>query len=95
MVLKADIVHLATSYESEDENMGRRHNRVVSNELAGRAAKKATTTLYSKQEFREQYCITNKQLDLFELEKSKKEKFFGCLSHYNIESPCSRTGNRW
>ncbi|XP_045500455.1 uncharacterized protein LOC123697926 [Colias croceus] len=47
--------------------------------------------MYSKQEFREQYCINNKQLDLLELEKSKKDRFLGCLSQYHIESPCSRT----
>ncbi|CAG9788641.1 unnamed protein product [Diatraea saccharalis] len=47
--------------------------------------------MYSKQEFREQYCINTKQLDLLELEKSKKERFLGCLSQYHIESPCSRT----
>ncbi|KAL0821657.1 hypothetical protein ABMA28_005098 [Loxostege sticticalis] len=46
--------------------------------------------MYSKQEFREQYCINNKQLDLLELEKSKKDRFLGCLSQYHIESPCSR-----
>ncbi|KOB77486.1 putative serine/threonine-protein kinase, partial [Operophtera brumata] len=36
-------------------------------------------------EFREQYCISNKQLDLLELEKSKKDRFLGCLSQYHIE----------
>ncbi|KAL4709056.1 hypothetical protein ACJJTC_005917 [Scirpophaga incertulas] len=43
-----------------------------------------------RSEFREQYCINNKQLDLLELEKSKKDRFLGCLSQYHLESPCSR-----
>ncbi|XP_053611139.1 serine-rich adhesin for platelets isoform X3 [Plodia interpunctella] len=82
---QADIAHLAKGYESEDENAGRKRQRASDERPAGK------TTMYSKQEFREQYCINNKQLDLLELEKSKKDRFLGCLSQYHIESPCSRT----
>ncbi|CAG5020513.1 unnamed protein product [Parnassius apollo] len=82
---QADIAHSAKGYESEDENAGRKRQRANDDRPASK------TTMYSKQEFREQYCINNKQLDLLELEKSKKDRFLGCLSQYHIESPCSRT----
>ncbi|CAB3233975.1 unnamed protein product [Arctia plantaginis] len=81
---QADIAHSAKGYESEDENAGRKWHRASDERPASK------TTMYSKQEFREQYCINNKQLDLLELEKSKKDRFLGCLSQYHIESPCSR-----
>ncbi|CAF4930089.1 unnamed protein product [Pieris macdunnoughi] len=81
----ADIAQSAKGYESEDENAGRKRPKVSDDRPTSR------TTMYSKQEFREQYCINNKQLDLLELEKSKKDRFLGCLSQYHIESPCSRT----
>ncbi|XP_031764665.2 uncharacterized protein LOC116412897 isoform X2 [Galleria mellonella] len=81
---QADIAHSAKGYESEDENAGRKRQRANDERPASK------TTMYSKQEFREQYCINNKQLDLLELEKSKKDRFLGCLSQYHIESPCSR-----
>ncbi|GBP52253.1 hypothetical protein EVAR_83114_1 [Eumeta japonica] len=83
----ADIAHSAKGYESEDENAGRRRQRAADERPPSK------TTMYSKQEFREQYCINNKQLDLLELEKSKKERFLGCLSQYHIESPCSRANS--
>ncbi|XP_045774292.1 uncharacterized protein LOC123873499 isoform X7 [Maniola jurtina] len=82
---QADIAHSAKGYESEDENAGRKRQRASDDRPTSK------TTMYSKQEFREQYCINNKQLDLLELEKSKKDKFLGCLSQYHIESPCSRS----
>ncbi|CAH2043452.1 unnamed protein product, partial [Iphiclides podalirius] len=81
---QADIAHSAKGYESEDENAGRKRQKANEDRPASK------TTMYSKQEFREQYCINNKQLDLLELEKSKKDRFLGCLSQYHIESPCSR-----
>ncbi|CAH2092793.1 unnamed protein product [Euphydryas editha] len=82
---KADIAHSAKGYESEDENAGRKRQKASDDRPTSK------TTMYSKQEFREQYCINNKQLDLLELEKSKKDRFLGCLSQYHIESPCSRS----
>ncbi|XP_052743270.1 uncharacterized protein LOC112045005 isoform X2 [Bicyclus anynana] len=82
---QADIAHSAKGYESEDENAGRKRQKASDDRPASK------TTMYSKQEFREQYCINNKQLDLLELEKSKKDRFLGCLSQYHIESPCSRS----
>ncbi|KPJ16021.1 Regulator of G-protein signaling 12 [Papilio machaon] len=81
---QADIAHSAKGYESEDENAGRKRQRASDDRPPSK------TNMYSKQEFREQYCINNKQLDLLELEKSKKDRFLGCLSQYHIESPCSR-----
>ncbi|XP_026495851.1 uncharacterized protein LOC113400488 [Vanessa tameamea] len=81
---QADIAHSAKGYESEDENAGRKRQKANDDRPTSK------TTMYSKQEFREQYCINNKQLDLLELEKSKKDRFLGCLSQYHIESPCSR-----
>ncbi|XP_045451650.1 uncharacterized protein LOC123660638 [Melitaea cinxia] len=84
-MIAADIAHSAKGYESEDENAGRKRQKASDDRPASK------TTMYSKQEFREQYCINNKQLDLLELEKSKKDRFLGCLSQYHIESPCSRS----
>ncbi|CAH2258228.1 jg19922 [Pararge aegeria aegeria] len=85
MSRQADIAHSAKGYESEDENAGRKRQKASDDRPTSK------TTMYSKQEFREQYCINNKQLDLLELEKSKKDRFLGCLSQYHIESPCSRS----
>ncbi|XP_048478956.1 uncharacterized protein LOC105386277 isoform X2 [Plutella xylostella] len=81
---QADIANSAKGYESEDEITGRKRQKGTEERPGSR------TTMYSKQEFREQYCINTKQLDLLELEKSKKDRFLGCLSQYHIESPCSR-----
>ncbi|XP_031332913.1 uncharacterized protein LOC116163198 [Photinus pyralis] len=71
---QADIQHTALSYESEDENMGRLHSR-------GRRG----TPLYSKQDIREQYCISDRGLGALEADR---RSLFSCLStHQN--SPCS------
>lgn len=70
---QADIQHIALSYESEDE-MGRLHAR-----------SRRGTALYSKQDIREQYCISDRGLGALETDR---RSFFGCLStHQN--SPCS------
>ncbi|KAK4874962.1 hypothetical protein RN001_014322 [Aquatica leii] len=72
--IEADIQHTALSYESEDENMGRFHSR-------GRRG----TPLYSKQDIREQYCISDRGLGALEADR---RSLFSCLStHQN--SPCS------
>ncbi|KAF5280043.1 hypothetical protein FQR65_LT03298 [Abscondita terminalis] len=72
--MNADIQHTALSYESEDENMGRFHSR-------GRRG----TPLYSKQDIREQYCISDRGLGALEADR---RSLFSCLStHQN--SPCS------
>ncbi|XP_023707190.1 uncharacterized protein LOC111864256 isoform X6 [Cryptotermes secundus] len=80
---QADIVpELAPCYESEDETMGRR-NKVASDLHLQR--NKRGTPLYSKEDIREQYCITSKQLDV--LERARGSGLFGCLSNYH-ESSC-------
>ncbi|XP_021915530.1 uncharacterized protein LOC110827811 isoform X3 [Zootermopsis nevadensis] len=80
---QADIVpDLAPCYESEDETMGRR-NKVASDLHLQR--NKRGTPLYSKEDIREQYCITSKQLDV--LERERGSGLFGCLSNYH-ESTC-------
>jgi hypothetical protein len=79
---QADIVpELAPCYESEDETMGRR-NKVASDLHLQR--NKRGTPLYSKEDIREQYCITSKQLDV--LERARGSGLFGCLSNYHVSS---------
>jgi hypothetical protein len=90
-LLQADIVpELAPCYESEDETMGRR-NKVASDLHLQR--NKRGTRLYSKDDFREHYCITNKQLDV--LERARGSGLFGCLSNYHVSyaysSHCTNT----
>lgn len=77
MLLKADIQHVALSYESEDE-MGRLHNR-----------SRRGTALYSKQDIREQYCISDRGLGALEADR---RSFFGCLGAHQT-SPCSNRGS--
>jgi len=61
--------------------MGRR-NKVASDLHLQR--NKRGTRLYSKDDFREHYCITNKQLDV--LERARGSGLFGCLSNYHVSS---------
>lgn len=72
--LQADIQHVALSYESEDETMGRIH-----------AKSRRGTALYSKQDIREQYCISDRGLGALETDR---QSLFGCLSSHQ-NSPCS------
>ncbi|XP_069699614.1 microtubule-associated protein futsch isoform X3 [Periplaneta americana] len=58
--------------------MGRR-NKVASDLHLQR--NKRGTPLYSKEDIREQYCITSKQLDV--LERARGSGLFGCLSNYH------------
>ncbi|XP_024084743.1 uncharacterized protein LOC106669477 isoform X2 [Cimex lectularius] len=78
--IQADI-HVAepTTYESEDETMGRRKQ-------SGRL--KRGTPLYSKQDIREQYCINDRQLLGLE---DTSSGLFGCLSSYQDSSCSSRS----
>ncbi|XP_063916393.1 uncharacterized protein LOC135132287 isoform X3 [Zophobas morio] len=71
---QADIQHVALSYESEDEIMARMYNK-------GRRG----TAHYSKQDIREQYCISDRGLGALE---SDRQSLFGCLSSHQ-SSPCS------
>lgn len=64
---------MALSYESEDEIMGRLHKD------------KCGMAHYSKQDIREQYCISNRGLGALE---NDKQSLFGCLSSHH-SSPCS------
>lgn len=59
--------------------MGRR-NKVASDLHLQR--NKRGTPLYSKEDIREQYCITSKQLDV--LERERGSGLFGCLSNYHV-----------
>nr|XP_022910341.1 uncharacterized protein LOC111421422 isoform X1 [Onthophagus taurus] len=73
---QADIQHVALSYESEDETMGRIY-----------AKSRRGTALYSKQDIREQYCISDRGLGALETQRTS---FFGCLSSHQ-PSPCNKT----
>lgn len=60
----------ATTYESEDETSGRRRS-------------KRGTPLYSKQDIREQYCISDKQVHVLETTR-QPPGLFGCISSRNV-----------
>lgn len=74
LLSQADIHHVALSYESEDETMGRYQSR-----------SRRGTALYSKQDIREQYCISDRGLGALETDR---QSLFGCLSSHQ-SSPCS------
>ncbi|XP_047106142.1 uncharacterized protein LOC124775355 [Schistocerca piceifrons] len=82
MFVCADI---GPSSTSDDETMGpRRGGRLLSGGGGGVPAPP-----YSKQDIREQYCITSKQLDVFERHRASSggDWLLGCLSSYQ-EGTC-------
>lgn len=66
-------------YDSDDDTMGRKR-------FSAFRTKKGTP-LYSKEDIREQYCITNKQLHV--LETAQASKLFGCIPNQDWKS-CHR-----
>ncbi|XP_049948162.1 uncharacterized protein LOC126456455 [Schistocerca serialis cubense] len=76
---------IGPSSTSDDETMGpRRGGRLLSGGGGGVPAPP-----YSKQDIREQYCITSKQLDVFERHRASSggDWLLGCLSSYQ-EGTC-------
>uniref|UniRef100_A0A1I8PWH9 Uncharacterized protein n=1 Tax=Stomoxys calcitrans TaxID=35570 RepID=A0A1I8PWH9_STOCA len=67
------------NYDSEDENTHRRRLRHTSStELYPRPSQ------YSKGDIREQYCLTDRQVNT--IDRSRRERFFGCLSRRSAPS---------
>ncbi|XP_039294153.1 uncharacterized protein LOC111051707 isoform X2 [Nilaparvata lugens] len=81
-----------TSYESEDEIMGRRKQLASRGQSKG--GQRGGTPLYSKEDIREQYCINEKQLHGLD-DVHDTGGLFGCLSNYHVsihyrkDSSCS------
>lgn len=50
-------------------------------------ARSRSTPLYSKQDIREQYCISERGLGALEA-RGERAGLFGCLSGHEITSPC-------
>lgn len=83
------------SYESEDEScaMGRRTGSGMGSGTgtgcSGGSSRRSRRPLhgggahYSKQDIREQYCITDKQL--IGLERRGNQGIFGCLSYVSLQ----------
>ncbi|XP_060522576.1 uncharacterized protein LOC132699726 [Cylas formicarius] len=83
---QADIQHTALNYGSEDEIMGRLHGKDRRGGAgATREPAASNAAHYSKQDIREQYCISDRGLGALETDK---QSLFGCLSSHN-SSPCS------
>lgn len=70
---------MALSYESEDEMMAR-----MQSGKSGGGGRRGTPH-YSKQDIREQYCISDRGLGVLE---SERQSLFGCLSSHQ-NSPCT------
>ncbi|GAB6030194.1 hypothetical protein CHUAL_005870 [Chamberlinius hualienensis] len=77
--IQVDLPVDVINYDSDDETMGRKRFPVFRT--------KKGIPLYSKEDIREQYCITNKQLHV--LETAQARKLFGCIPNQDWKS-CRR-----
>lgn len=76
------------SYDSDDEMVRSTTRRSA---FGSRTTKKGHP-IYSREDIREQYCITRKELCVFEDGAYQESRLFGCLSTSNLpdQSPCNR-----
>uniref|UniRef100_T1JA48 PH domain-containing protein n=1 Tax=Strigamia maritima TaxID=126957 RepID=T1JA48_STRMM len=76
--IQVDLTLDIVAYESDDEVMGRKKLR----------SNKKSTPLYSREDIREQYCITSKEVNA--IESSHSRRFFGCIPNQDWKS-CNRS----
>ncbi|CAG2176081.1 unnamed protein product, partial [Oppiella nova] len=87
--LQANITYEVITYDSDDEMVKSRREIPF-----GGLRNKKGHPIYSREDIREQYCITRKELDVLEqnLRDSSAARLFGCLSANHLpDSQCQKS----
>ena len=89
MNLKANIAYEVITYDSDDEMVKTRRGIPF-----GGLRNKKGHPIYSREDIREQYCITRKELDVLDhsFRDSSAARLFGCLSTSHLpDSHCNKS----